>query len=348
MFRNAPGHVLLALCLLVTSVGCSSTGFSLTPPRHLLTDQAENVVASAPRHVDLPRELNETVLTAHYLQPGDVLLVESVSVDTEVRFPADQKVLADGTIDLGGYGRVIVAGLTLEAAEKLVEQTIENRDGEPAQVNVRLLDSVHRFYVLGEVASPGSYPFVGNEKVLDAIVAAGGLTSQADQCRIILARPTPPPSCRVALPICYREITQLGDTTTNYQLQPGDRIFVASRRLCDDLQFWKAGETCQRCCGCQSQCPDPLVAMFRNPIASILPPAPPLPATAALAAPDGVSNENIQQGQAFDPGLVEEEAALPGPPIRKLTPPAPSNASTPELSGELNFETPIPEIRPAP
>ena len=38
-------------------------------------------------------------------------------------------------------------------------------------------------------------------------------------------RPTPPRSCRVVLPICYRQITQLGDTSTNYQIKPGDRIY---------------------------------------------------------------------------------------------------------------------------
>ncbi len=179
MFRNTFTFYLLTISLLVASAGCSSSGFSFSPPRHLLTDQAEAVVSRAPRHIDLPRELNETVLVAHYLQPGDVLLVEPVELDSPVRFPADQKVLADGTVDLGGYGRVIVAGLTLEAAEALIEKTIDDRDEKPAQVNVRLLDSVHRFYVLGEVASPGSYPLVGNEKVLDAIVAAG--VSQAKQ-----------------------------------------------------------------------------------------------------------------------------------------------------------------------
>ena len=44
-----------------------------------------------------------------------------------------------------------------------------------------------------------------------------------------MSRPTSPDSCRLVLPICYLEIVQHGDTTTNYQLAPGDRIFVPSR-----------------------------------------------------------------------------------------------------------------------
>ena len=41
--------------------------------------------------------------------------------------------------------------------------------------------------------------------------------------------------CRVVLPVCYRQIVQLGDTTTNYQLQPGDRIYVPSQGFCESL-----------------------------------------------------------------------------------------------------------------
>ncbi len=334
-------RTIVPLCILLFAVGCNATGFSLSPPRNLLTEQAQAVINRTPMGVDLPRELNETVLAAHYIQPGDVLIVEPVALDSAIRFPADQRVLADGTVDLGGYGRVIVAGLTLEAAEELIETAIENRDEEATQINVRLLEQVHRFYVLGEVASPGSYPFVGNEKVLDAILAAGGLTSQADACKIVLARPTPPPSCRVALPICYREITQLGDTTTNYQIQPGDRIFVASRRFCDDLKFWKSNETCDRCCGCQYPCPDPATANYRNPISSILPAPPVLPPVSQ----DETLPERAR-GQVSDPGLLEEPSGtgLPRPALRRLSPPAAPTSPEGRPRGQLEFDEPLPSL----
>ena len=91
------------------------------------------------------------------------------------------------------------------------------------------------FYVLGEVNAPGSFPLNGRETVLDAIVAAGGLTDKASRRNIILSRPTHPNGCRVVLPICYREIVQLGDTSTNYQIAPGDRVFVATRTFWEDL-----------------------------------------------------------------------------------------------------------------
>jgi polysaccharide export outer membrane protein len=35
--------------------------------------------------------------------------------------------------------------------------------------------------------------------------------------------------------VCYREIVQIGDTSTNYQLAPGDRVFVPSMTLCQQI-----------------------------------------------------------------------------------------------------------------
>ena len=256
-------HWILAFALL-SCTGCSSLGLSCFPTGHYLTDQAESVLARSPRRAAIARELEQAVVPGHYLRPGDVLLIEPVGFNSDIRIPADQQVLIDGSIDLGGFGRVIVAGLTLEMAENLIERTIVDAGTEKTMVNVRLLEGVNRYYVLGEVNSPGSYPLDGNETVLDGLLSAGGLTSAAAPCKILLARPTLPSSCRITLPVCYREITQLGDTTTNYQLQPGDRIFVASRSWCEELMFWQANQTCPRCSDCQSACVDPAIARVEN------------------------------------------------------------------------------------
>src|SRR5690606_17283145 len=194
-------HLIFAL-LLGTLSGRSSTGggFSLFPAGSFLTTQTREVVDASPRAAALPRELARTVLPGHFLQPGDVVVVEPVRLDSDVRLPADQRVMADGTVDLGGYGRVIIAGLTLEDAERLIEQRIVDAGGDRAQINVRLIEPQQVYYVLGEVNSPGAFPLIGSETVLDGILAAGGLTGRASACDLILVRPTPPPSCRVTLP----------------------------------------------------------------------------------------------------------------------------------------------------
>ncbi len=74
-------------------------------------------------------------------------------------------------------------------------------------------------------------PFTGNETVLDAIGQVSGLPAVAATNRVWLARPDFAGNPNEILPIDWRAITKEGRTTTNYQLCPGDRIYVAAQPL---------------------------------------------------------------------------------------------------------------------
>ena len=65
---------------------------------------------------------------------------------------------------------------------------------------------------------------------------------------------TAPAGCRLVLPVCYRHIVQLGDTTTNYQIMPGDRVFVATRSCQDSINPFRRKQDCPLCCGPQCAC----------------------------------------------------------------------------------------------
>ena len=237
----------LATFPILALVGCTSGGGNaLFPNDHRLLPAAKDVAASM-RPSD-PRELSKMALEAFYVQPGDVLLLEVIDLESDIRLPADQTVMVDGTIDLGEYGRIVVAGMTVEQIEVAVTAAVQSlhRDVTIKPINVRLnVAESAVYYVLGEVNAPGSYPLIGRETVLDGIVTAGGLSDRASECQVILSRPTPPGSCRIVLPVCYDRVVQLGDTTTNYQLRPGDRIYVGTRTFCEAVKFWKTG--CDRC-----------------------------------------------------------------------------------------------------
>lgn len=291
--RRITRMAFLGLLSCLCSTGCTSSGtFSLFPTGHYLTRATRNVLDASPEVARLPRELEKTVLPGLYLQPGDAVTLEMVDFTSEVRLPSDQQILPDGSLDLGKYGRLIVAGLSPEQAEQLIEERlVALGEEEEEQVNVRVLEPQLVYYVLGEVSSPGSYPLVGSETVLDAIVTAGGMTAEASPCDVLLARPTHPGSCRVTLPICYRQITQLGDTSTNYQIQPGDRVYVGTKGLHESLAFWRTTTSCPKCrCQPQVACPDPTIADYKNPV-SVLPmqPTPPQ-ASSDLPAPGTAIN----------------------------------------------------------
>lgn len=277
-WSGVPRFLAIAVALFwVTACGGCSSGLSLFPTGHFLLNRTREVASPTPLATALNRELDKSVLPALYIGPGDTLVVESVSFDSPIRFPADQLVLADGTIDLGRYGRIVVAGMTLEDIEDAVLTRVEEIEGDEVEpINVRLIDTQGAmYYVLGEVSAPGSYPLVGRETVLDAILAAGGLTNRASSCSIVLTRPSLPDDCRIVLPICYRQITQLGDTTTNYQIMPGDRITVATRGMCEDLMFWKSQDACEACeCHRQCPCPDANEQHAEDQVFHDLPPSP--------------------------------------------------------------------------
>ena len=69
-------------------------------------------------------------------------------------------------------------------------------------------------------------PITGNDTVLDAISNVGGLKNLATK-RIWIARPAANGQGNDAvLPVNWTGITRGGKTAMNYQVLPGDRIFI--------------------------------------------------------------------------------------------------------------------------
>jgi len=249
---------LLAALSLMAGCSVASQG-TQSNPGNRLSAAAKSLRDQAPIPQALPTELEKQMLPEYVVWPGDVLRAEMTELDSPARLPSDQPVQIDGKIDLGPYGRLYVAGMTLEAAEKLVQTTITAKTRDAGPVRLRLLTAESKtYFVLGEVNAPGEFTLVGRESVLNAIVRGGGLTSNADVEKILVSRPTKPCDCRKVMPVCYRNIVQIGDTSTNYQLQPGDRVFVPKaswwERFVKSLGLKKE---CDRCDVPQQGCPAP-------------------------------------------------------------------------------------------
>ena len=246
------------------SGGCNTIASTLgfAPPVHKLIPPAEQFRTQMVNPAPLSKELDKAPLPAYVVEPGHTLSVEPVDLDSPVRLPGNQPVLPDGTIDLGKYGRPVVAWKTVPQIETEVRQLVAGqtpaKDRAAATVTVRLIGRESKvFYVLGEVNAPRAYPLAGRETVLDGLLIAGGLTRQADAKKVILSRPSRPEGCRTVLPVCYNQIVQLGDTSTNYQLQPGDRIYVPSQSPLDDFikKCQNRGKPeCGPCRGPQAPC----------------------------------------------------------------------------------------------
>ncbi|HVJ79961.1 MAG TPA: SLBB domain-containing protein [Planctomycetia bacterium] len=249
---------LAALAAMVCGLaGCStsSSGFMLFPVSPKLLPQTVSLKRAHPAPVVLPRELNKSVTSALFLEPGDALVLTPADPNANLRLPGEQNVQIDGTVDLQQYGRVQVAYKTLAEIEEIVGAAVKAKEKKDVKVVAsapRRLPSKN-VYVLGAVGSPNAYPLDGRETVLDAIQFAGGLTGAADHANIILVRPTGVCENRIVLPICYDEIVQWGDVSTNYQLQPGDRIFVPGLSMMQRL--FGPGNPNKRACPPCGGCP---------------------------------------------------------------------------------------------
>lgn len=257
----------LLIGALLCSTGCSitpETGVTFFPQKHRISKPADELRQQHVHPLSIPRELAKTPMPEYRVEPGDVLQVEPSKADAVLEFTSNQTIPPDGTVDLARFGRIVVAGMTVEEIEDAVLNAMKAKDPKSAPVEVRLAQWTSKvFYVDGEVRSPGSYPLDGNETVLDAVYAAGGLTNKASRLNIILSRPTGPCGCRVVLPVCWDDIFQVGDATTNYQMQPGDRIYVATRTMKDKKQDKKRCLPCNKhqngckfdtinCCGLEA------------------------------------------------------------------------------------------------
>jgi polysaccharide biosynthesis/export protein len=145
----------------------------------------------------------------------------------------------DGTIDLGIYGSVQVAGLTTDQARERVRAfllQLTNRKPDQLQVRVSVLAfNSKQYYVITDGAGYGEqiapFPITGSETVLDAIARIGGLPQVASKRDIWVARRSPNGGPEQILPVCWEDITKRGITRTNYQVLPGDRIYVNSQKL---------------------------------------------------------------------------------------------------------------------
>ncbi|HEY5312245.1 MAG TPA: SLBB domain-containing protein [Pirellulales bacterium] len=241
-----------------STVSSFTKGLVMLPAYKYLKEDTKDVVTGVPISGSAPCNLQKTAASPYTIRPADGLTLEPLTRRRSVKFMGEQTVRLDGSIDLGKYGRLFVAGQTLEQVEVDASAAVEALELHPVRISVRLSKPAGDvYYVLGEVNAPGAYPLTGHETIVDAIAAAKGLTAHASLCRMLLTRLNPAQSGQTEIPICYRQILQSGDTSANLRLMPGDRIVVPELSILELVL--PAYRRCARCRGLQSPSPAPAV-----------------------------------------------------------------------------------------
>lgn len=122
---------------------------------------------------------------------------------------------SSGHIAMPLIGIVEAQGLTTAALARRIEAQLRNGFLREPRVSVEV-EAYRPFFILGEVTTPGQYPFVSGMTVETAVAIAGGFTPRAskdgaDLSRIIDGQP------------------YMGTVPTNQLVRPGDTIYVRER-----------------------------------------------------------------------------------------------------------------------
>lgn len=110
------------------------------------------------------------------LGPGDQL---RITVFGENELTGQYLVGSQGRIAYPLVGEIDAAGLTLLEFTERLQAALQNFLRAP---NVSVEVANYRpFFILGEVARPGTYPYSANLTVLNAVATAGGFTPRANR-----------------------------------------------------------------------------------------------------------------------------------------------------------------------
>jgi polysaccharide export outer membrane protein len=157
------------------------------------------------------------------LGPGDVFVVE---VFGEKELSGKYRVAANGTIDYPLLKNVKVGGMTpTEVAAMLRKRLAQGYLKDPSvSVFVETYNS-KKISVLGQVSKPGTFNYMNNMSIIEAITLAGGFTPIASKNDVTVTRTENGKTRRFLVPV-----DDVGEgRAANYLLRPGDIVQVPER-----------------------------------------------------------------------------------------------------------------------
>lgn len=133
------------------------------------------------------RPMSEPQAGAYRLGPGDRVRVVVFGLDAAT---GSYAVSDGGVIALPLVGTIPANGRTVDQMQAdIVAAAVQRQLLRQPSVSVQV-ETYRPFFILGEVAKPGQYPFVPGMTVTTAVSIAGGYTFRAAKDRAVVTRPT--------------------------------------------------------------------------------------------------------------------------------------------------------------
>jgi polysaccharide export outer membrane protein len=153
--------------------------------------------------------------------PEDTL---QITVWKEAELSGQVPVRSDGKISMALLNDVQAAGLTpMQLANSLTEKLKKFISDPQVSVVVRQINS-RKYFLLGQVKKPGSYPLGTDMTVLQALSSAGGFNDFAAVTKIYVLRQENGQA--VKHPFNYKRVIKGEGLEQNQLLKPNDTIVV--------------------------------------------------------------------------------------------------------------------------
>lgn len=151
--------------------------------------------------------------SSYRLGPGDRV---RIVVYGEKDLSGEYSVDGSGMLSFPLIGQMSAAGLSADALARAIQSRLSPDYLRDPNVSAEIL-TYRPFYIVGEVKTPGSYPYVSGMTVLNAVALAGGFTYRARDDKFYLNR-TADGGGKEQL-----------DATPDSKVEPGDVITVRER-----------------------------------------------------------------------------------------------------------------------
>lgn len=138
-----------------------------------------------------------------------------LTIYNEPQLSGEFSVSADGRVSLPLIGNVPVAGKTIDQASLAIRALFADGYLREPQVSMQV-ETYRPFFILGEVRSPGQYPYMAGLTALNAIATAEGFTPRASKKTVLIRR-------------FGEQYEQSYVLTPDLRIWPGDTIRLAER-----------------------------------------------------------------------------------------------------------------------
>ena len=150
--------------------------------------------------------------------------VLEIQVWEEPNFSRQVLVRPDGKITLPLIGDIQAAGISTKGLQSLLTKKLKTYTKNP-EVTVILVEShSKKFYIIGKIKRPGTYPLSPDMTVLQALAVTGGLEEWADKDSIRIIRRSDGKESVILFD--YNKVMSGENLEQNILLEPGDTIIV--------------------------------------------------------------------------------------------------------------------------